>query len=223
MRRVVLEETLTFLSAPLRVLKLPKHAERQDAGPMTTTNLFVELVVIGVGAAGWVAMTIGGLVGVEGVDPRWLESYPVLVALLAVVYVLGIISDRIADVVFASLFTASLRKRHFVDKADFQRARRAVLQQLPVVAEAQHYGRTRLRICRGWAINSALMAASFNWLMVRQFGSSPWLREAVIAGSALFLTLSVASWWAWRGLCATEYAKTREYAEHLAVDSHPPA
>ena len=119
---------------------------------MSTTNLFVELLVIGVGAVCWVGMLIMGIFGVEWFEAELLQSYPILVVLLAIVYLLGIISDRLADYVFDKLFSGALRTRYFHEKREYQDARRLIFSSSNRLADMHEYGRTRIRICRGWAV-----------------------------------------------------------------------
>lgn len=189
---------------------------------MTTTNLFVELVVIGVGAACWVGMLIMGAFGVDWVGVELLKNYSVLVVLLAVTYLLGIISDRVADYVFDKLFSAPLRARYFSEKREYQDARRLIFSSSDRLADMHDYGRTRIRICRGWALNATLIAASLYFLLTKQFSEAVWYPMAATAGPLGFLLLSLGSWWSWRMLCSTEYLKIREHADYLRGEIKTP-
>ncbi len=70
---------------------------------MTTTQLFAELLVIGTGAAIWLALLVGAVFGyrVEAGLPR--IDTPALVALAGVAYVFGIVVDRLARKAFESV------------------------------------------------------------------------------------------------------------------------
>ena len=66
---------------------------------MNTTNLFVELIVSGVGAAIWVCLLVLLLFDVDRSALVALSAMPVLaIPALAVVYLLGILTDRLSDV-----------------------------------------------------------------------------------------------------------------------------
>ena len=52
---------------------------------MATTNLFVELLVIGVGAACWGGLLLLAAFGIDFTQTELLKAYPVLLTLLAVV------------------------------------------------------------------------------------------------------------------------------------------
>jgi hypothetical protein len=186
---------------------------------MTTTNLFVELLVIGVGAACWVGLVIMGLFGIGWIEAGLLQNHSVLVLLLAVVYLLGIISDRLADYVFDKLFSGPLRARYFNEKREYQDARRLIFSLSDRLADMHDYGRTRIRICRGWAVNATLIALSLNFFLSNQFSETSWYQTAATAGTVGFLLLAFTSWSSWRMLCATEYLKIREHAEYLRSQS----
>ena len=67
---------------------------------MSTTNLFVELIVIGIGAAIWVVLAALAVFGYSWVPLDQVFSTFAAAPFLGVVYVLGIILDRVADAVF---------------------------------------------------------------------------------------------------------------------------
>jgi hypothetical protein len=66
---------------------------------MSTTTLFVELVVVGVGALAWVCLLLMAGLGHEWVPVDKLFSPSATVPVLALVYLLGIVTDRVADTV----------------------------------------------------------------------------------------------------------------------------
>ncbi len=190
---------------------------------MATTNLFVELIVIGVGAICWVSLFILGLFGFESFPVEAARSYPALVFVVPLVYLLGIISDRVADFVFDKLFSGSLRARHFTETREYQDARRLVLSGSDRLADMHQYSRTRIRICRGWSLNAVLIAAALQFSLRVQFTDAHWRETALTWGTAGCALLSVASWWSWYMLCSMEYLKIREHANFLRRNSHPEA
>jgi len=182
---------------------------------MSTTNLFVELIVIGVGAATWVVLLVLALFGYAWVPVDRLFSPPAAIPLLAVVYVLGIISDRIADVVFQWRWNDDLLDLHYSDRADYFSDRRRILTQSERFSELLEYGRSRLRICRGWAFNSVLIAVALNAFLWSIKGEQGFAWAVSIAGSVSMLVFALAAWFAWRKLVMNEYRKIREQAEYL--------
>ena len=182
---------------------------------MSTTNLFVELLVIGVGAACWVAMIIFGIVPLHTLPEEWLRSYPLLLISAAFLYVFGIITDRAADWTFDRLFSGRIRERFFESKRSYQDARRLVLSSSSRLADLHEYGRTRIRISRGWSLNAAIAALVLSLEIVLQPAGTAWKNVAAAWGVAGFLGLSFAAGWSWRLLVTFEYLKIREHAEFL--------
>lgn len=182
---------------------------------MSTTNLFVELLVIGVGAACWVLLLLCGAVSVEQIPTPWLRSYPLLLVSLAFLYVFGIITDRLADWTFDKLFSGRIRARYFDSKRSYQDARRLVLSSSTRLADLHEYGRTRIRISRGWSLNSLLAAAVLCGQTRLQPADSLWSTPLAQWGVVAFGGLSLAAWCSWRLLVSFEYLKIREHAEFL--------
>ena len=93
---------------------------------MSTTSLFVELIVVGVGAAIWLALLTLALFGYEWVQVPADKalSIPAAIPILAVVYVLGIVSDRMIDILFHRLWGTKLRSQQFPDTKDYYEASR---------------------------------------------------------------------------------------------------
>lgn len=187
---------------------------------MSTTNLFVELLVIGVGASLWIGLLVCGIVSVGDIPAPWLRSYPLLLVSLAFLYVLGIITDRMADWTFDQLFSSRIRSRCFDSKRAYQDARRFVLNSSDRLADLHEYGRTRIRISRGWSLNSALAALVLSLQTLCQPAGSLWTSAAARWGIVGLAGLSLAAWWSWRLLVTFEYLKVREHAEFLR--SEPP-
>jgi hypothetical protein len=68
---VLLHESLRF-RARLTSLVGSTQSEKETVPDMSTTNLFVELLVIGVGCASWLALLA---MAVLGCDPRFIKAY----------------------------------------------------------------------------------------------------------------------------------------------------
>ncbi|HVF86841.1 MAG TPA: hypothetical protein VM866_04595 [Pyrinomonadaceae bacterium] len=182
---------------------------------MSTTNLFVELIVIGVGALAWVVLLVLSVAGWQWVPIEKVFSTGALVPLLSIVYVLGIVSDRIADSVFESLWNDKLRRKRFPDVDDYHAARRHILTRSERLSDLLEYGRSRLRICRGWTLNSMLIATSLNVFLWTRLPDSSLTPSLSLFGTIAFLTFAAASWYTWRKLTATEYRKVQEQAAYL--------
>ena len=182
---------------------------------MNTTNLFVELVVIGVGALAWVVLLVLSVFGWDWVPTERVFSTTALIPLLSLVYVLGIVSDRIADSLFEHYCKKDLLKERFTEIDDYHMARREILLRSDRFSDLLEYGRSRLRICRGWSLNSMLISVALNlFIWIRLRDSSLALTLSAF-GTVACLIFTIASWYTWRKLAATEYRKVKEQAAFL--------
>lgn len=182
---------------------------------MNTTNLFVELIVIGVGAFIWLILMVFSIFGFAWLPTAALLSPVMTIPILAVIYVLGIISDRIADAVFESIWSDDLLGSYYKDHKEYYHHRRIILTRSERLSDLLEYGRSRLRICRGWAFNSVMIAISLNMFLWIQLGDASFARAILIFGTIFLLLFSFAAWFAWRKLVLNEYRKIKEQAEFI--------
>lgn len=77
---------------------------------MKTTNLFIELLVIGVGAVMCISLMVYLIFGVSVLSINSLESNLLIVPFTAVTYVLSIVFDRIFDIII-NKWDKSIRKK----------------------------------------------------------------------------------------------------------------
>lgn len=186
---------------------------------MNTTSFFVELIVIGVGAAIWIALAVLSVFGTT-----WLSSgsfgkdlgVQLLVPSLSVVYVLGIITDRAADWVFGP-WSRALQQRAFGSAEEYYRARTTLYARFAALTDLYEYGRTRLRICRGWALNAALILIAFDVFAARQISAYP-RGPLWVTGTVGFGLLALSALMAWRGLTVQEVARLHHQSRLLASD-----
>ncbi|WP_169974198.1 hypothetical protein [Tautonia rosea] len=180
---------------------------------MNTTALFVELLIIGAGAAIAVALAIVGLCGYEWVPLLKPVEWLILVPLLAIAYVLGIVVDRLADFPFDKWIEAA-RTRTFGSKDSYHQARYSVLSRHETFRFILEYGRSRLRIARGWTLNCILIFVAMQaYAFGRLEGSARW-QVALIGGSAITL-LALSTLYATKQLAETELEKLKEFQKML--------
>jgi hypothetical protein len=168
---------------------------------MSTTSLLVELVVIGVAALAWVVLLVLSVFGWNWVPVDKIFSSVALVPLLSFIYILGIVSDRIADTLFEKCWNNRLRRKYFGSVEEYHAGRRIILTGSERLAELLEYGRSRLRICRGWAFSSILIAITLNmfvWLRVSKAADSSIVWTLSLFGSVACLLFAIASWYTWR-------------------------
>ena len=176
---------------------------------MGTTALFVELIVIGAGTTAWLAMLFLALFEVSRLPDTIPDSLAAFLVLgLPLVYLLGILADRLADGAFEALFVKRARGRYFAKSEDYYQARRTVLATASPMAELLEYGRSRMRICRGWAFNALVALAPANMLLANYNAS----RKAWLVTNIALFSLALLCWWCWHRLADTEYRKLKDNA-----------
>jgi len=131
---------------------------------MTTTQLFAELVVIGIGAALWLSLCLAAVFGYRfcgGLRPLDAGSF---LAFLGVAYVLGIVVDRLAYELMRPIEKANWSAA-IVDNVGFfpeaLNVERYILVSSEALGKQVQYNRSRLRICRAWVLNSLLTLMAF--------------------------------------------------------------
>ncbi|MGA2401648.1 MAG: hypothetical protein ABSG91_08060 [Syntrophobacteraceae bacterium] len=119
---------------------------------MTTTQLFVELLIIGIGAGIWFALLLAAIfgyrfdIGIPKIDTS------LLVVLGSMAYVLGIAIDRLARMLFR-FAEKVLAKDRLPNPEEIERH---IFVSSEALTRQIQYNRSRLRICRAWAFNLLL-------------------------------------------------------------------
>lgn len=121
---------------------------------MTTTAVFVEILVGGVEALIWVVLLALAIVQPSKADAAALLDHkewaaPIVPVLLALAYALGIVVDRLADSLFKPLIPVAAKEASL---------RFTVLARGDKVTDFLEYIRSRLRVARVTALNLAIVA-----------------------------------------------------------------
>lgn len=182
---------------------------------MNTTNLFVELVVIGVGVSLWLLLLVGSAFGYAWVALDQALLVASAVPALALTYVFGIVWDRVSDSLFERWWADDLRASFFPERGAYYDARRVILSKSPPLAELLEYGRSRLRICRGWTLNAVMVAGSLNLLLWIQYRDVEAVGAISLVGTFASVAMAGGSWYAWRSLAQAEYRKIKEQSAYL--------
>ena len=168
---------------------------------MSTTPLFVEVLVIGIQAVFWIALIILSLFGYDWffLAEPFLRNWVSLVTItfLAICYSVGIVVDRIAD-----CFVKIISPHKLLLKVKWMKRQVEGTQgnpRIPVLVRSKtasiflEYIRSRLRIARATALNSTLItAASSVFVLVRGNSLSHaarWNVVGTIIGVGLILVL----------------------------------
>lgn len=172
---------------------------------MNVTALFVELLVIGMGTATWLALFLAAILGYR-FDTNLLQENPALIGTLtAIVYVLGIVVDRLVRDLFMPTLEAKARRAVFtadriaqikaiapdIDESNLSmEMEKFIRANSESLAHKIDYNRSRLRICRAWILHFALIGVGFTWWNYRvQLVDAPtqvWL----LSGDVLLMVLT---------------------------------
>jgi hypothetical protein len=176
---------------------------------MTTTNVFAELLIIGIETLAWIALLIFSLFGNGWIDFAFFNNLAIAIPLAAAAYVLGIIMDRVSDTLLAGADHA-IRRQVLGERAaqSFAQLRSYILARSSYLATDLDYLRSRLRIMRSSIVNFGLLAI---------FGAAFILSRLQIALSTKFsaaatafiagLVLASLSYYAWRASSITYYLR----------------
>ncbi|MEQ8230633.1 MAG: hypothetical protein RLW61_06010 [Gammaproteobacteria bacterium] len=188
---------------------------------MNTTALFVELLVIGFGVGFWLILLVIAAFGFDGFDASGSTLIFTALPSLATLYVLGIVWDRIADALFQRFWGDALRAAYFEDIADYYHARRIIFTNSEGLSNVLEYGRSRLRICRGWCLNAPLIGMGAELALYVRFPTTPGAPQMALAIAVASAALTIGCWYAWRQLATAEYRKVRVQAQFLDPGAAP--
>lgn len=136
---------------------------------MKTTNLFVELVIIGIGFTMVIALAFFCL---EILDKETIEqiskveSIVLLPILLTIAYTLGIVADRMADRLF-TFPRKKVRNMFYAHRVNILRDKSLLFTTSNPLVDMILYGRSRMRICRGYVLNLVLLIPFLNWFLFK--------------------------------------------------------
>ncbi|MFJ3128656.1 hypothetical protein ACIPJO_37905 [Streptomyces sp. NPDC086993] len=197
------------------------------------TAMFVEVLVVGIGAITASVLLLIALIGPDTtakLAPVTGSSAAAGVG-LATAYALGILIDRAADTALGILIDRAadtaltphrrqLRTRFFPSNTAYAQARLR-LADSPVLAARADYARSRMRICRGWTLNTLALTFTADLAMLRySFEHRPLILGAT---SALGMATAFGFYCTWRALTMTGYRKLAEQTTLPAAGQPVPA
>ncbi len=188
---------------------------------MGTTELFVELIVIGIGAVIWIVLGTFSIFGYTWIPNDELFSVSTLIPFLSLVYIVGIVTDRIADVLFEAIWVPKLQKKYYSSSALARDDRRLIYSSNEFLANLIEYGRSRLRICRGWAFNGVLIMIAANFFIATQVSGRDLQNKLFIWVNLLVGFVAYFSWYSWYRLQDTQYRRLKDDAAFSREQEKP--
>jgi hypothetical protein len=152
--------------------------------------------VIGIGAVVWLSLLLAAALGyrfdtgIPRLDTAWS------VALIGVAYLLGIVVDRLAYTALNPLENAQRSKIiEGADRPDAEEMERYVVVSSEALGRQIQYNRSRLRICRAWALNALLVSLAFVVWNLR-LRAVPLVPSLAVVGVG-FVVSGLMGWTAW--------------------------
>ncbi len=180
---------------------------------MQTTNLFVELLLIGLGAAIWVAL-LGGLFGIDiSVLRQFTGQNEFAWAAMAIgfLYILGIVTDRVADQLIDKQNRKLLNQVYEGNYEQLIKDRAFLFRESSPLVDNMAYGRSRMRICRGWVFNLIpILVLGDVYLIAFQVGF-----VKILFFNLFLLLLMYGFYFAWKKLTVKEYGKVKKISAIL--------
>jgi len=129
---------------------------------MSTTLLFAELLIVGIQVIVWFVILILSFFGYDwvfSIQTQVFSGWQVLITIIVItfVYVLGILFDRLADIIF-SKWDRAIGKKFFGKKAPyiFAKVRFQISKDNDQLNHEFEYSRSRQRIARASSLNFAI-------------------------------------------------------------------
>lgn len=171
---------------------------------MKTTDLFAEIIVIGVGTLAAIVLLLLSIAPELAANIHFGSPMALLPA-LAVAYVLGIIADRAADRMLQRVANKRRKITDPISSVQWRLKRDRVFSDHPGVVEDGVYARSRLRVVRGWFLNAILLAITSIFYFLHQPRTLHSPNSAAFAGVG-FGVLALACFLVWNHLDKAEVA-----------------
>ena len=161
---------------------------------MSTTALYAELIVIGTGAAISILLLFYCLTGDSSLLVKLGELTPLVSAIpiVSIIYLLGVINSNLGHLVFKPF-----EKRmncHALAKSYGEIRNTIQTTSHTDLVDDFHFRRTKIRICRGWFINSFLIIVAL-FIGACKGHIGPLMARFWIPAIGLLMIATVVSWW----------------------------
>lgn len=133
---------------------------------METTALYVEYIVIGMETLSWIIMTVFIIIGNSFKEILKYCISNILPSIIAIIlcYVLGLVTDRIADKLFEK------RRKNIKDNFEFQAQTSIAIWEDYSNSSYANFTLSRIRILRSTTINSVFIGLLSVFLSYKYYG-----------------------------------------------------
>ena len=168
---------------------------------MSTTLLFVEIIIIGLQVTVWLVIVILLFFGHDWISPAELSKWQGVGALilLSFAYTVGTLFDRLSDRIF-SRWNERLKAREFPDPpAALVAVRYEVAKENEYLNRLFEYTRSRMRIARATSVNAPLITLLLvtyylTWMGSWTSGKKLLIGGLTIAFGLFFTALAIQAW-----------------------------
>lgn len=133
---------------------------------METTALYVEYIVIGMETLSWIIMTVFIIIGHSFKEILKYCISNILPSIIVIIlcYVLGLVTDRIADKLFEK------RRKNIKDNFEFQAQTSIAIWEDYSNSSYANFTLSRIRILRSTTINSVFIGLLSSFLSYKYYG-----------------------------------------------------
>lgn len=164
---------------------------------MTTTQVFIELLITGFGSLVWIILFFLGINGLE--FEMFLEkeiSNVFLLPITGFAYIIGIIIDRIGFQIFKNKERKNINKvfSENEDRSSIQLKVVFIIQKSDHLKSAIDYNRSRLRLSRSWIINFLMISISLILYLILNSDENTSIIFSLLGINIVFCILSFYTW-----------------------------
>ncbi len=135
---------------------------------METTQLYIELIIIGLESFVWISICIINIIGNKVISyfSNVLNNFSSSLLLIGILYIIGILIDRLADMVFQKGEDKIRNASGLKAKSSF------LIWKKYDARKYSDYSRSKIRILRASIINIPLVTMSIMWYILKYFKES---------------------------------------------------
>ncbi len=126
---------------------------------METTQLYVELIIIGLETSIWMCIIFVNIIGkqVIGITSNILNNLSSSLLLVGVLYILGLLMDRLSELIYKKVENKIRRNSGFEEKTSI------LIWEKHNKGKYFEYAKTKIKILRASTINVPLISISLMW------------------------------------------------------------
>ncbi len=169
---------------------------------MKTTELYVELIIIGLETSIWMCMFFVDIIGKSFVNfiNGILKNFSSSLLIIGILYIIGLLLDRISDLFFQKV------EDGIMEKSGLETVKSTVAWERFNQEYFFRYVRSRMRILRTSVINIPLITISFLWFVIKNMYSVLLILYILVLG----IVFTYISWKALIKSTYTYYSKARK-------------